>query len=642
MDLELQLRCLHNRRSSRLEGNHVSSPGYPYDATTGLQKTGARIFEQRSRWLQGVAPTPIQSTPYPRYPDDAAVEVRKLSPEVNMILHNLDVLQLQPAHRCRLLTACSPEILRDQPRLISESSSKQPFPRTNLPDPARPTQTDLRIKLKAAIPQNQPASQADDDDSSLSSNTNDSSRPSRPPMSTPYRLLPRDPARPTQTDLRIKLKAAIPQNQPAVSAPEQSLLSPKQTMMTAAYLRIQMIPQDLPAVRKQEAPQLCPKRTVMTFTNFLAPMSTPYRLLPRDPARPTQTDLRIKLKAAIPQNQPAVSAPEQSLLSPKQTMMTAAYLRIQMIPQDLPAVRKQEAPQLCPKRTVMTFTNFLAPMSTPYRLLPRDPARPTQTDLRIKLKAAIPQNQPASQADDDDSSLSSNINDSSRPPRRKKAIGTAALSQADDDDFYQFSSTNLDSSGKRALAEDYLGPPHPKHARATPVLCPTIHDQSQSSSSKPARSGQRWTHQEDDRLSRGHRAGLCIDCLATNHERTYGAIRQRIWAHTTKRIITPQRLDLYVFGTGDFGELGLGPDIQVARVPRFINHPPRHMAGIVDVAVGGMHTLALTHDGHIYSWGVNDLHCLGRETGSPEPSETPALIKGFPVQTVITNIAAGD
>ena len=38
--------------------------------------------------------------------------------------------------------------------------------------------------------------------------------------------------------------------------------------------------------------------------------------------------------------------------------------------------------------------------------------------------------------------------------------------------------------------------------------------------------------------------------------------------------------------------------------------------GIVQIAVGGMHCLALSHDNKIYSWGVNDLGSLGRDTSS--------------------------
>jgi regulator of chromosome condensation len=36
--------------------------------------------------------------------------------------------------------------------------------------------------------------------------------------------------------------------------------------------------------------------------------------------------------------------------------------------------------------------------------------------------------------------------------------------------------------------------------------------------------------------------------------------------------------------------------------------------GVVQLAVGGMHCAALTHDNKILTWGVNDQGALGRET----------------------------
>lgn len=75
------------------------------------------------------------------------------------------------------------------------------------------------------------------------------------------------------------------------------------------------------------------------------------------------------------------------------------------------------------------------------------------------------------------------------------------------------------------------------------------------------------------------------------------------------------RLDVYVFGDGSAGELGLGPhkSIGVAR-PRLNPLLDASRVGIVDVAAGGMHAVALTYDGLVLTWGVNDNHALGRDT----------------------------
>lgn len=77
-----------------------------------------------------------------------------------------------------------------------------------------------------------------------------------------------------------------------------------------------------------------------------------------------------------------------------------------------------------------------------------------------------------------------------------------------------------------------------------------------------------------------------------------------------------QVMDIFVFGEGSSGELGLGnmrydgkKPIDVKR-PR-INH---NLKDIVQVACGGMHAAALTSSNTILTWGVNDQGALGRDT----------------------------
>lgn len=45
------------------------------------------------------------------------------------------------------------------------------------------------------------------------------------------------------------------------------------------------------------------------------------------------------------------------------------------------------------------------------------------------------------------------------------------------------------------------------------------------------------------------------------------------------------------------------------------HRPCNHTLQILQVACGGMHTVVLTEDGQVYSWGVNDEGALGRPTG---------------------------
>ena len=126
------------------------------------------------------------------------------------------------------------------------------------------------------------------------------------------------------------------------------------------------------------------------------------------------------------------------------------------------------------------------------------------------------------------------------------------------------------------------------------------------------------------------------------------------------------RLNVFACGTGEYGELGLGPSPKAKTVgrPRLNALLPIDSVGVVAVAYGGMHGVALTHDGKVYTWGVNDLGALGRITKAKdeklkdadadssdsddedevplnEDESTPKPVD-FPEGTIITRIAAGD
>ncbi|KAF3926834.1 Alsin [Dactylellina cionopaga] len=127
------------------------------------------------------------------------------------------------------------------------------------------------------------------------------------------------------------------------------------------------------------------------------------------------------------------------------------------------------------------------------------------------------------------------------------------------------------------------------------------------------------------------------------------------------------KVDVFVFGKGDMCELGLGPNPKARTVnrPRLNPFLPSDSVGVVQVAVGGMHTAVLTHDGQILTWGVNDQNALGRSTtwDSPEvdidttsngdddsdddadinPLEsTPGPVEGLPDEVNIVSIACSD
>lgn len=79
-------------------------------------------------------------------------------------------------------------------------------------------------------------------------------------------------------------------------------------------------------------------------------------------------------------------------------------------------------------------------------------------------------------------------------------------------------------------------------------------------------------------------------------------------------------LDIFVFGSGESGELGLGNKKADGKKPVNVKRPrihpllPAENVGVVQIACGGMHSVALTKDNKILTWGVNDQGALGRDT----------------------------
>lgn len=59
--------------------------------------------------------------------------------------------------------------------------------------------------------------------------------------------------------------------------------------------------------------------------------------------------------------------------------------------------------------------------------------------------------------------------------------------------------------------------------------------------------------------------------------------------------------NVYVFGSGDCGQLGMGEDVDLKKRPSL--HPFFTDKGIVSVAAGGLHSLALSSTGHVFTPG---------------------------------------
>ena len=91
-------------------------------------------------------------------------------------------------------------------------------------------------------------------------------------------------------------------------------------------------------------------------------------------------------------------------------------------------------------------------------------------------------------------------------------------------------------------------------------------------------------------------------------------------------------LTIFVCGDGGSGELGLGMSLHEGQMPMEVETPRRNhlldvdTVGVVDIACGKEHCVALTKDNDILTWGWNGDGALGRDTnhdlnGDEEPNE---------------------
>jgi len=102
--------------------------------------------------------------------------------------------------------------------------------------------------------------------------------------------------------------------------------------------------------------------------------------------------------------------------------------------------------------------------------------------------------------------------------------------------------------------------------------------------------------------------------------------------------------DVYTWGWNDFGQLGDSTQTK-SRIPKKVEVLDNIQ--VVAVAAGSYHSLALTANGRVYSWGKNDYGQLGYPTSSYDCGEssetcrsTPRLVADLQ-DTFITRIAAG-
>ncbi|MCC3153644.1 hypothetical protein Q3A66_12515 [Hymenobacter sp. BT770] len=99
---------------------------------------------------------------------------------------------------------------------------------------------------------------------------------------------------------------------------------------------------------------------------------------------------------------------------------------------------------------------------------------------------------------------------------------------------------------------------------------------------------------------------------------------------------------LFAWGNNQFGQLGDG-SYATSREPEAVGQTQK-LAALrwANVAAGRFHTLAVTRDGKLYSWGSNRFGQLGEEDDTRRNLPTLMLMPGSLANAVWTQVAAGD
>src|SRR5437773_753599 len=72
--------------------------------------------------------------------------------------------------------------------------------------------------------------------------------------------------------------------------------------------------------------------------------------------------------------------------------------------------------------------------------------------------------------------------------------------------------------------------------------------------------------------------------------------------------------NVWSWGDNAYGQLGDGTTASSSTPVRVINLSGGYLSGVVAVAVGGLHSLALKSDGTVWAWGYNGYGQLGDGT----------------------------
>eukprot|EP00438_Fugacium_kawagutii_P026681 Skav219939 [mRNA] locus=scaffold2879:52823:64108:+ [translate_table: standard] len=101
--------------------------------------------------------------------------------------------------------------------------------------------------------------------------------------------------------------------------------------------------------------------------------------------------------------------------------------------------------------------------------------------------------------------------------------------------------------------------------------------------------------------------------------------------------------DVFVHGSGECDQLGLGDEMRERRKPTLL----KELVGkqICEIAVGAMHVLCISAGGGLYSWGCNDDGALGRVSSDGSdggPSDVEPNKVDMPSGVVVRKVSCGD
>jgi alpha-tubulin suppressor-like RCC1 family protein len=89
--------------------------------------------------------------------------------------------------------------------------------------------------------------------------------------------------------------------------------------------------------------------------------------------------------------------------------------------------------------------------------------------------------------------------------------------------------------------------------------------------------------------------------------------------------------DVVTMGSDDGFQLGIQKSADEDKAVDYLPTLARSIPGqsVVQVAAGGLHSAAVTNNGDVYTWGVNDDGALGREVSEEDMHNIKAVTEGF-------------